>query len=185
MRVSILLAGWVGESVKVPGFRRTVREHTLSVTESEQVVAMVEAAARVVALEEYEDAFDEYARVLRSTRVAPGAARHSSDKSAAGIAETSIFLGVGLAVLGQIATRVLSVASDMAIKKGLTDAAAYLRKLRHDKDDAALDAVAARVIATVEVPAAVDSSVITRVVQLQIEVLGAPAGESQSPDQRH
>lgn len=167
--------------MKVPGFRRAAQERTLSATETEQVLAMVEAAARMVAPEEYEAAFDEYARMLRTTRMALGTAKSRSDKSAAGIAETAIFLGVGLGVLGQIATRVLLTAEDMAIKTGLTNAVAYLRKLRRDKDEAAISAVTARVVATVEVPAA-DPSVITRVVRLQIEVLGALPGEPRPRD---
>jgi hypothetical protein len=167
--------------MKIPGFRRAAQERTLSETETEQVLAMVEAAARIVAPEEYEAAFEEYARLLRSTRMAPGTARGRSDKSAAGIAETAIFLGVGLGILGQIATHVLLTAEDMAIKTGLTNAVAYLRKLRRDKDEAAISAVAAQIVATVEVHAA-DPSVITRVVRLQIEMLGALPGEPQPGD---
>lgn len=166
----------------IRGFRRAA-PRLLTDAEAEQVLAMVEVAAREVALDEYEDTFGEYSRLLRSVRVVPGAAvRRRADKSAAGIAEAGIFLGVGLGLLGQVAIQVLTTAEDMAITKGLASAAEYLKKVIRGKDEVAVDEVAARVIATIEVPAGTDPALIKRVVRIQVEVLSALSAEPQSPD---
>jgi hypothetical protein len=93
----------------------------------ELVLSMVRASSAVVAPEEHEDAFDEYAALVRAIKEVPGEEPGVGDKSAAGMFDTGLFLGVGLALLGQIALHILKVAADEAIKEGTKGVGRVLR----------------------------------------------------------
>jgi hypothetical protein len=143
----------------------------LSPVETELVLAMVDAAARSVAPEEYRDAFEDYAAQARVTGVLPGTGGGAgSDRSAAGIADGAIYLGMGLSLLGHLGLRVLMVATDMAIKKGLADAGSLVRRLLKRKD--AVEALAEQVVDSADPPAGADRATLVQVVVIQIQVLG-------------
>lgn len=144
----------------------------LSPAEIESVLAMVAAAAEAVAPEEYDDAFEEYARQARATGVLPGSVDVGADRSAAGIADGAIFLGMGLALLGHLGGRVLAIATDLAIKKGLADAGSLARRLLHGGDREEVEAMAEQVVDSADPPAAADRQALVQVVIIQIQVLG-------------
>ncbi|HKT03253.1 MAG TPA: hypothetical protein VJT31_27305 [Rugosimonospora sp.] len=93
------------------------------------VLAMVDASAAVLAPDERDEDFDEYADVVRRTGRVPGFDPKGSDGSAAGMFDASLFLGVGLAFLGQIAMLTLAKVTDMAIEKGLSSAGELVRRV--------------------------------------------------------
>ncbi|GCD92596.1 hypothetical protein [Embleya hyalina] len=101
----------------------------LAEDEIELVLVMVDAAAAVVAPEDREDLFDDFAEDMRESGLVPGAESVDVDESDAALVDGHVFLGIGLTVLGQIAYRVLAVATDIAINRGLRDAVGYARGL--------------------------------------------------------
>ena len=146
---------------------RRARVRALSPAETELVLAMVDAAARSVAPEEYHDAFEDYASQARATGVPPG----TGAAGAAGIADAAIFLGMGLALLGHLGMRVLAVATDMAIKKGLADAGSLARRLLRRRDRGAVEAMAEQVLDSADPPAGADRAMLVQVVIIQIQAL--------------
>lgn len=56
----------------------------------ERILAMVDASAAVVAPDERDDSFDDYADLMRTEHVLPGTESHAEDRSAAGIADALI-----------------------------------------------------------------------------------------------
>lgn len=84
----------------------------------EQVLVMVDAAAAVVAAAEREDSFDEYAALVRRIRRVPGYDPGAGDGSSAGVVDVSLFLGIGLALLGPIAVQTLNAVAAMAGRFG-------------------------------------------------------------------
>jgi hypothetical protein len=133
---------------------------------------MVDASAAVVAADEREDAFGEYADVVRRERVLPGAPR-PTDPSAAGIADAYLFLGMGLTFLGHVALKVLDVATGLALEKGLEkgarDAVAFLR--RRLGADTAAEEITERVAATEGLPPEADAAELRAVITIQVTVL--------------
>lgn len=156
---------------------RRARVRALSPAETELVLAMVDAAARSVAPEEYHDAFEDYASQARATGVPPGTGIAGADRSAAGIADAAIFLGMGLALLGHLGVRVLAVATDMAIKKGMADAGSLARRLLRRRDRGAVEAMAEQVLDSADPPAGADRAMLVQVVIIQIQVLGTLEAE--------
>lgn len=156
----------------VSQMKRRVPDEAMSESDTELVLAMVDAAGQAVAPDEHRDLFDDYARLLRTTRVLPDAAGTDADDRAAGIADGPIFRGVGLALLGHLAGRLLAIATDLALEKGLTGAATLVGTLRRgDRED--VEALAERTVTAVNAPPEADRSVLVHVVLIQIEVLGA------------
>jgi hypothetical protein len=84
----------------------------------EQVLVMVDAAAAVVAAAEREDSFEEYAALVRRIRRVPGYDPAAGDGSSAGVVDVSLFLGIGLALLGPIAVQTLNAVVEMVSRFG-------------------------------------------------------------------
>ncbi|MBL1100316.1 hypothetical protein [Streptomyces coffeae] len=164
----------------------------LSDTTIKRILTMVDASALAVAEEEHEELFEEFAEELRAGRRVPGAGEFFDDTSGAPAVDTHVYLTIGLSVLGQIAFKVLSTATDMAIERGLRDAVGYLtRCLRGgdggEGDDGGEDgtvAIAQRVTVELRLPPEVDPETVRTVVRIQAEALvrsaGEPAGEPAS-----
>jgi hypothetical protein len=136
--------------------------------QAEQILVMVDASAKIIASEERDDAFDEFAELVRRNKAVPGAGPTASDRSRADIVDASIFLGVGLTLLGMIASRALSVALDMAIEEGLTDALAFLRRRFRPDDPSSLKTITDEVAASPQISQQVTSPVVQQIVFIQI-----------------
>ncbi|QKV96905.1 hypothetical protein HUT19_38715 [Streptomyces sp. NA02950] len=161
----------------------------LSDTTIERILTMVDASALAVAEEEHQELFEEFAEELRAGRRVPGAGEFFDDTSGAPAVDTHVYLTIGLSVLGQIAFKVLSTATDMAIEHGLRDALGYLtRCLRGgdagEGDDGAEDdgadgtvALAQRVTVELPLPPEVDPETVRAVVRIQAEALVRSAAE--------
>lgn len=81
-------------------------------------LAMVDASARQVCPDEWADAFDEYADLARQLGALPGTTRSSvDDEDSAGVLDGGVVLGIGLALLGQVAVRVLDCLVDVGIER--------------------------------------------------------------------
>jgi len=140
---------------------------------------MVDASAAAVAPGEREDAFEDYADQLRHDRVLPGTAARPADGSAAGIADAYIFLGMGLSFLGQLAFNVLSVATDMAVERGIENAVTYLRERFRKGDPELPGEITDRVVSVGELPPDVDLQELRTVISIQVTVLvGEPAEDT-------
>lgn len=98
-------------------------EHEAAV---ERVLTMVDASAAVVAPDERDDLLAEFAEDLRETGLIPGVDGAWDDDADADIADAQVFLGIGLTLLGQIAVKVISVATDLAVEHGVREAASYV-----------------------------------------------------------
>ncbi|MFE6774531.1 hypothetical protein [Streptomyces sp. NPDC057702] len=107
-------------------------EHEAAVA---RVLTMVDASAAVVAPEERDDLFDEFAEDMRESGRVPGEDSAWDDGADADIADAQVFLGIGLTLLGQIAVKVVSVATDMALERGVRDAARYVVGLARGERD--------------------------------------------------
>jgi len=129
---------------------------------------MVDASARAMAPEEREDAFDEFAELLRRNKAVPGFDLDASDRSRADIVDASVFLGVGLTLLGIIASKVLSVALDMAIKEGLSGALAALRRHFRRDDPSSVKGIAEEVGADPRIPRQVTPQVVQQIIFIQV-----------------
>lgn len=136
--------------------------------EVERLLAMVDASARVVAPEEHEDLFEEFAEEFREGGVVPGADPGPVDDADTGIVDTHVFLGIGLTLLGQIAVKVVSVATDMALERGIREATAYVVKLFRGSD-ATADEAAATVTSRLPETPGIDEETLRRVVRAQLE----------------
>lgn len=101
----------------------------------------------------------------------PGSGLDASDRSRADIVDASIFLGVGLTLLGMIATRVLSVALDMAIKEGLTGALAVLRRHFRRDDPSSVKGIAEKVAADPQIPQQVTPQVVQQIIFIQMNAV--------------
>ncbi|MFF3870330.1 hypothetical protein [Streptomyces sp. NPDC001978] len=73
--------------------------HSSNAIDVERILAMVDASAAVVAPEDREDLFEEFAEDLRETGRVPGDESAPLDDADAGIADTHVFLGIGLTLL--------------------------------------------------------------------------------------
>ncbi|WP_344902246.1 hypothetical protein [Actinomadura meridiana] len=146
----------------------------------EQILAMVDASAAAVAPDEREDSFDDYADLMRHEHVLPGTETQPVDPSAAGIADSFIFLGMGLAFLGQVAFNVLNIATDMAIERGVESAAAFLRrKIRKETDPDPAEEITRRILLHAELPPEVDVQELRLVITIQVTVI--QTGTEQQP----
>ncbi|WP_432590175.1 hypothetical protein ABVG11_35750 [Streptomyces sp. HD1123-B1] len=151
----------------------------LSDTTIERILTMVDASALAVAEEEHEELFDEFAEELRAGRRVPGAGEFFDDTSGAPAVDTHVYLAIGLSVLGQIAFKVLSTATDMAIERGLRDAIGYLTRCLRGGDDGEGDdsgedgtaALAHRVTVELRLPPEVDPETVRAVVRIQAEAV--------------
>ncbi|MET7762764.1 hypothetical protein [Streptomyces sp. NPDC005336] len=154
----------------------------------ERILTMVDASAAAVAAEEHEELFEEFAEEMRAGRRVPGAGDFFDDHSGAPAVDTHVYLTIGLSVLGQIAFKVLSTATDMAIQRGVRDAVAYLRRcLRGAGGDDSADGtapLAQRVTVELRLPAEVDPDTVRAVVRIQAEALvrSEPDPESGTDD---
>lgn len=98
---------------------------------------MVDAAGQAFAPDEHEDSFTEYAQLLRRNQALPDVDLGGNDEAATDLLDVGIYLGIGLAVLGQVGLRVLSVVADLAIERsaeGISAAAARLFRRRRGAD---------------------------------------------------
>lgn len=95
----------------------------------ERVLAMVDASAALVAPEDRDDLFEEFAAEMRETGQVPGEDGAWDDAADADIADAHVFLGIGLTLLAQVAVKVVSAVTDMAVERGIREAATYLRGL--------------------------------------------------------
>ncbi|MGW0628799.1 hypothetical protein [Streptomyces sp. NPDC002758] len=157
--------------------------HSSNAIDVERILAMVDASAAVVAPEDREDLFEEFAEDLRETGRVPGDESAPLDDADAGIADTHVFLGIGLTLLGQLAVKVVSVVTDMAVERGIREAVAFVVKLlRGDEpgqpsvDDVA-DAIAPRLPASAEL----DEETLRVIVRSQLEAWAR--AESRQTDQ--
>ncbi|MET7935876.1 hypothetical protein [Streptomyces sp. NPDC005322] len=150
----------------------------------ERILTMVEASAAAVAADEHEELFEEFAEEMRAGRRVPGAGDFFDDHSGAPAVDTHVCLTIGLSVLGQIAFKVLSTATDMAIERGVRDAVSYLRRSLRGADagtgpdgDSTTDGtdgtapLAQRVTVELRLPAEVDADTVRAVVRIQAEAL--------------
>jgi hypothetical protein len=101
----------------------------LNDTELRLLRTMVERSAAVVAPEEYEDDFEDYVAVLEATRTPPGLDPRAGGGASAGILDVDIFLGMGLALLGQTGLKVLETIGEMAIERGARNGMDLARRL--------------------------------------------------------
>jgi hypothetical protein len=143
----------------------------MSAADTELVLAVVDAAGQAVAPDEHRDLFDDYAHLLRTTRVLPGAI--AQPDRATPITKGADFSGIGLALLGRLGGRLLTIAAGMAAETGLSDAPAFVRELLRRGDQDALEALAERTVATTTAPREADRAVLMHVVLVQITVLGS------------
>ncbi|MYU09927.1 hypothetical protein GTZ78_04260 [Streptomyces sp. SID8361] len=162
----------------------------------ERILTMVDASARAVAEDEHQELFEEFAEEMRAARRVPGAGEFFDDLSGAPAVDTHVYLTIGLSLLGQIAFKVLSTATDMAVQRGVRDAVGYLRRcLRGDATEDGTDTredgdstagLARRVTVELRLPPEVDPDTVRAVVRIQAEALirsesGPDDGTDDSP----
>jgi hypothetical protein len=152
--------------------KRRVPDEAMSEADTELVLAMVDAAGQAVAPDEHRESFDDYARLLRATRVLPDAIGNPADDSAAGNTDRPIFRGIGLALLGHLGGRLLAIATNLALEEGLAGAETVAGQLLRRGDQGDVEALAERTVNSVDVPRETDRSVLVHVVLIQINVLG-------------
>lgn len=103
--------------------------NTLSDNETRLLLSMVDKSAAAVAPDEHADAFEDFADIVRETRTVPGFDPADGDEAAAGMLDVDIYLGVGLALLGQIGLQVLSSMTDLAVRRGVRNVVDLTRRL--------------------------------------------------------
>ncbi|MEU7055827.1 hypothetical protein [Streptomyces sp. NPDC046197] len=135
-----------------------------------QVLAMVGASAPAVARDEYEELYDEFAEEVLATGRIPGMSSVREDRSSAGILDGHVALGMGLTVVGEIAWKLMSVATDMAVERGLRDAASFLRRCLRGEREVSAQELADR-ITRAGLSTLVDAETLVLVVRLQAEAL--------------
>lgn len=143
----------------------------MSEADTELVIAMVDEAGQAVAPDEHRDLFDDYAQLLRTTRVLPAAHPNAADD--ANLPDGTVDFGVGLTLLGQLAGRLLAIAYARAAEEHLTDAATFASTLLRRRDQQAVEALARETLAATDTPKGADWAVLMHVVLIQINVLGA------------
>ncbi|OAA27789.1 hypothetical protein UG55_1007117 [Frankia sp. EI5c] len=94
-----------------------------------RLLAMVDASGRRFAPEEHEDFFDDYADIVTGNGALPVFDPGRSDDAATGVLDVDVFLGIGLAVLGQIALRVLAALEDLAADGTVSGVTLFARRL--------------------------------------------------------
>src|SRR5262245_14567738 len=82
------------------------------------LLTMVDRSGRELAPDEHESVFADYAAIALATGTVPGLDTDGRDDSAAGMLDVDIYLGIGLALLGQIGVKVLNTLTDMAVQRG-------------------------------------------------------------------
>jgi hypothetical protein len=157
--------------MRVSDMQRKPPDEAMSEADTQLVLAMVDEAGQAVAPDEHRDLFDDYAQLLRSTRVLPAAPANASDNSSA--ADGAVVFGIGLALLGHLAARLLAVANARALEEHLPDAAAFVSTLIRRRDQKGVQTLAEQTLAGADTPKAADWAVLNHVVLIQINVLGA------------
>ncbi|KAK1185402.1 hypothetical protein B7755_049405 [Streptomyces sp. NBS 14/10] len=149
----------------------------------ERILAMVDASAAVVAPEDREDLFSEFAEDMRESGRIPGEDSALADDADAGIADTHVFLGIGLTLLGQIAVKVVSVATDMAVERGIREALTFVVKLFRGSEpgEDSPDDVADAVTRQLAVPAELDEETLRLIVRSQLEAWARAEGQPVDP----
>lgn len=177
-------------------------EPDLGAEEVSSVLAMVDNSARQLCPLEWEDGFSEYAEQVTATSCVPGENLGRMDEGAVGIIDAGVFLGIGLAFLGQVAVHVLWTLTDLGVEKIAESASGRVRAwYRHargsgnGKDEkpgaareggpaeldvgALADEIAARIGPAVATAAPqVTIEVLKTTVRLQLEGLAGTAGRS-------
>ena len=141
------------------------------------LLAMVDRSGRQVAADEHEDVFEEYRAIALSTGSLPGLGAGTRDPAAAGMLDVDVFLGVGLALLGQIGVQVLAKLGEIAVEKSADGIAGFVRARLKEKSPLA-DAVTAQVVVRLgDLP--VTAEQVKVIVLLQLEAV-ADAGHDRA-----
>ncbi len=133
----------------------------------ETLLYLVDSAAKELAPDEHTEAFGDYANLARATGQLPAADEELVDPSDSGFVDGHLFLGVGLAIIGQAAVVVFNTAQQMAAEKGLRNLLELVRP-GSGENRAELEE---RVNISFGIPEGVSSEEAHRLLALQIQAL--------------
>lgn len=152
---------------------------------------MVDVAGRTFARDEHEDSFDDFALIVRRIQSVPDLDAGGTDEASTDLIDIDIYLGIGLALLGQVGVRVLDAVADMAIERSAQAVCHAAAKLFRRKDDSLVpesaseptpdgQAVIARVRELVVTQLPLTAEQATMIVTVELAVLAEQDGANRS-----
>jgi hypothetical protein len=142
----------------------------LSDDELQQVLFVVAATAPEHAPAEYEDDFEDYRELARELRRLPGDPL-PEDPSAAGLTDVSVFLGIGLVLLGRVALTVVDEAAKAAANRGFKAVRQLFAGRSKAERDEVTDALVAQVVTVVRFSPGVPEQQRLAIIRAQVAAL--------------